>query len=145
MFTASNLLASQLNRSYSERNEGVKWGGAIECEQHPSQSTFAGLSDLVPDLFGGSQNLESKGRKQKSQGYNTRNKGAKKYEVVDEEETSDQGSDFYTDSDYDQDQGDDDVEFEENVSNPKVVEEYEEMGFKGFCSDDGGDTDELES
>lgn len=33
----------------------VKEGGAIICEPHPSQSTFAGLSDLVHDLFGGSQ------------------------------------------------------------------------------------------
>lgn len=31
------------------------------------------------------------------------------------------------------------------MSNTKIVEEYEEMGFKGFYSDVGGDTNELES
>ena len=43
------------------------------------------------------------------------------------------------DSDYDLQQDDDDAQFEANVANPRVVEEFDDMGFKGESSDDGGD------
>ncbi|XP_061999337.1 uncharacterized protein LOC133716677 [Rosa rugosa] len=46
------------------------------------------------------------------------------------------------DSEYDQEDSEDDQQFEENVSNPQNVEEFEEMRFRGDCSDDGVETDE---
>ncbi|KAK9921819.1 hypothetical protein M0R45_030315 [Rubus argutus] len=89
------------------------------------------------------------GKKPKETRYNTRHKGAKKYEAVEDTQDSHESeddSDFYVDSDYDLQQDDeDDVQFEENVSNPRVMEEFDEMGFKGECSDNGGDSDELDS
>ena len=85
-------------------------------------------------------------RKVNTQKYNTRDKGQKHYEVVDDEEDTDEGSDFFVDSDYDQEVGsDDDADFEENVTEPGVVPEFEEMGYDGNCSDDADDSDELES
>lgn len=78
--------------------------------------------------------------------YNTRKIRSKKFEFEQESDSSEECSDFYVDSDYDLGQDDDDdADFEDNLSNPRVVEEFEEMRFKGVCSDDGGDTDELES
>ncbi|KAL6189221.1 hypothetical protein ACLB2K_040610 [Fragaria x ananassa] len=72
-------------------------------------------------------------RKVSAQKYNTRDKGQKHYEVVDDEEDTNKGSDFFVDSDYDQEVGfDDDADFEE-------------MRYGGNCSDDADDFDELES
>ncbi|KAL6194496.1 hypothetical protein ACLB2K_035580 [Fragaria x ananassa] len=85
-------------------------------------------------------------RKVNAQKYNTRDKGQKHYKVVDDEEDTDEGSDFFVDSDYDQEVGsDDDVAFEENVTEPSVVLEFEEMGYGGNCSDNADDSDELGS
>lgn len=85
-----------------------------------------------------------KGKPTKEARYNTRKIGSKKFEFEQESDSSEECSDFYVDSDYDLGQDDDDdADFEDNLSNPRVVEE--EMRFKGVCSDDGGDIDELES
>ncbi|KAK9922476.1 hypothetical protein M0R45_030938 [Rubus argutus] len=80
--------------------------GSRQSQQHGTQATFVGLSDLVSDLFGGSPH------------YGIQSEVGHRY---------------------------DDSDFEYNVSNPRVVKEYEEMGFAGVGSDDGGDTDDLES
>ncbi|XP_062023323.1 uncharacterized protein LOC133739555 [Rosa rugosa] len=79
--------------------------------------------------------FKKKGRQVKGSKYKTRNEGKKKYDKVDSDYGSG-GSDFFIDSDYEQDQKDDDVDFEENVANPERVEEYDEMGYNGLCSDD---------
>ncbi|XP_062016058.1 uncharacterized protein LOC133732511 [Rosa rugosa] len=68
-----------------------------------------------------------KGRQTKEPRYRTRYNGAKVYEQVDESRSSSDGSDFYVDSDYDQDDEEDDAQFEEHVSNPQNVEEFEDM------------------
>ncbi|KAK9921892.1 hypothetical protein M0R45_030385 [Rubus argutus] len=86
---------------------------------------------------------KNKGSKAQGSTYNTRNKGKNNYEKVDDSSSDD--SDFYIDSDYDQTQGNDDVEFEENVANPSIIEEYDEMGYNGVCSDDEDNSDEFAS
>lgn len=150
----SNLDEEKGSQSVIAVREGVGSRRLKQCANKKNIPNFSeaekGKKVASEDQTKGCQSVvvvgsNKKGKKTKKPRYNTRNKGAKKYEVVDEEESSDQGSYFYIDSDYDLDQGDDDVEFEENVSNPKIIEEYEEMGFKGFYSDVGGDTNELES
>ncbi|KAL6219911.1 hypothetical protein ACLB2K_007669 [Fragaria x ananassa] len=84
-----------------------------------------------------------KNRKQKKEPrYNTRNKGSKKYEQEEDDDSSSDDSDFPLDNDYDLADGEDDQYFQENVSHPQNVEEFEDMGFKGDCSDDGVETDE---
>ncbi|KAK9911817.1 hypothetical protein M0R45_035706 [Rubus argutus] len=125
-------------------NEDGKGSSAINGANQQSQSTFAGLSDVK-----GKKNkkqvrqstVPKKNRKKpKATRYNTRKKGNKKYKAVENSDDSDEGSDFYVDSDYDLQQDDDDYsQFEENVANPRVVEEFNDMGFRGKCSDDGGD------
>ncbi|XP_062010891.1 uncharacterized protein LOC133727313 [Rosa rugosa] len=88
-----------------------------------------------------------KGKKPREPRYNTRHKGQKKFEAqVEEDDDSSDGSDFYVDSDYDIENDEcDDVQFEENVTEPRVVPEYEEMGFTGYCSEEAVDSDDLQS
>ncbi|XP_062007943.1 uncharacterized protein LOC133724968 [Rosa rugosa] len=85
---------------------------------------------------------KKKGRPTKEPRYKTRKSSSKVYEQVEDFDSSSEGSDFFIDSDFDPQDSEDDVEFEANVSNPTVVEEYEDMGFRGQCSDEGGETDE---
>ncbi|KAK9922553.1 hypothetical protein M0R45_031014 [Rubus argutus] len=219
MFLAANLVASQLNKSYSgnntsslaedidtdgfDANEGVgtefdndvevvnansEGSSAISGANQQSQSTFAGLSNIVQNIlegskFGGSprrvkhcanrkwtpkrtssaavKDKEKTAEAAEGKGANEQPlkkpqediKGKKKKQVrqstVSKQNGKNQrllGSDFYVDSDYDlQQDDDDDAQFEEYVANPKVVEEFDEMGFRGECSDDGGDSEELVS
>ncbi|KAL6138320.1 hypothetical protein ACLB2K_063603 [Fragaria x ananassa] len=52
----------------------------------------------------------------------------------------------YTDSNYELEHDDfDDAEFDENVANPDVVLEFEEMGYGGYCSDEVFNSNGLES
>lgn len=87
-----------------------------------------------------------KARKPSNSKYDTRFKGKKKMKSVGGDDDDSSGdSDFYVDSDYDQQEADDDSDFVQHVDNPNGVEEFEEMGFKGLISDDEDNTDELES
>ncbi|XP_024198879.2 uncharacterized protein LOC112202183 [Rosa chinensis] len=86
---------------------------------------------------------KKRGRKPQGKTYNTRTKEHKSYEKVDDSSSGD--SDFYIDSDYEQTKGDDDIDFDENVTNPSTIEEYEETGFMGVCSDDEDNSDEFAS
>ncbi|XP_024191833.2 uncharacterized protein LOC112195847 [Rosa chinensis] len=86
---------------------------------------------------------KKRGRKPQGKTYNTITKEHKSYEKVDDSSSGD--SDFYIDSDYEQTKGDDDIDFDENVTNPSTIEEYEEMGFMGVCSDDEDNSDEFAS
>lgn len=91
------------------------------------------------------QKVNKSGRKPAEKRYKTRGKRSKQVEVVVDDDESDEGSDFYVDSDYDLDNDEfDDFEFEKNVTNPRVIEEFEDMGFRGYCSDEAGDSDELQ-
>ncbi|XP_062015494.1 uncharacterized protein LOC133732053 [Rosa rugosa] len=89
-------------------------------------------------------------KKPKDPRYNTRRKGswnnARTEERVVKDDETNSGSDFYVDSDYDLEHDEfDDADFEENVTQPRVVEEFDDMGYGGYCSDDHGDSDDLES
>ncbi|KAK9912568.1 hypothetical protein M0R45_036427 [Rubus argutus] len=151
MFLAPNLVASQLNRSYSgnntsslaedidtdgfDANEGVstefgndvevvnangEGSSAISGANQQSQSTFAEGKDedeqpLKKPLKKSQADVKGKkkkqvrqstvskqnGKKTKAFRYNIRKKGNKKYEAVEDSDESDEGSDFYVDSDYD--------------------------------------------
>ncbi|KAK9911818.1 hypothetical protein M0R45_035706 [Rubus argutus] len=143
-FDANEGVGTEFGNDIEFVNEDGKGSSAINGANQQSQSTFAGLSDVK-----GKKNkkqvrqstVPKKNRKKpKATRYNTRKKGNKKYKAVENSDDSDEGSDFYVDSDYDLQQDDDDYsQFEENVANPRVVEEFNDMGFRGKCSDDGGD------
>ncbi|KAK9922081.1 hypothetical protein M0R45_030562 [Rubus argutus] len=144
MASAANLVASKLNRSYCGKNtssmakdvgsdafnenEGVnaacKDSSTKDGGNQQSQSTFVGLFDFVHDIFEGSQTSEIPVLVGRS------------------------GNNDAIEVDYDIQQDDDDAQFEqfeENVVNPRIVKEFDDMGFKGDCSDDGGNLDQLES
>ncbi|KAL6196593.1 hypothetical protein ACLB2K_032207 [Fragaria x ananassa] len=71
----------------------------------------------------------------------------KHFQLGEEEDTDDSElCDLYTNSDYELEHDDfDDVEFDENVADPHVVPEFEEMGYAGYCSDEVCNSDGLES
>ncbi|KAL6199093.1 hypothetical protein ACLB2K_028880 [Fragaria x ananassa] len=87
------------------------------------------------------------GRKPKVARYNTRNKRKKHFQPGEEEDTDDSElCDWYTDLDYTLEHDDfDDAKFDENVADPHAVPEFEEMGYKGYCSDEVCNSDGLES
>ncbi|XP_040368611.1 uncharacterized protein LOC121050997 [Rosa chinensis] len=146
------------NRRFSEVEKGKKVVEPVASKKkgnkvaEPVASEKKGNKVAEPVAFekkgkkvAGGSAFKKKGRQTKEARYKTRSKRDEVHEFEEDSDSSSGGSDFYVDSYYDPVDSEDDVQFEENVSNPRVVEEFEEMGFGGECSDDGGGTDELES
>ncbi|KAM5551442.1 hypothetical protein ABKV19_026333 [Rosa sericea] len=126
-------------KKVGESEKGKKVG---ESERGKKQKFSEAEKGKKVAVDSGRPASKKKGRQTKEPRYNTRKSSSKVYEQVEDTDTSSEGSDFYIDSDYDPQDSEDDVEFEANVSNPTVVEEYEAMGFRGQCSDEGADTEE---